>query len=436
MALDRSVTLRDVAWRDLCPWLIILRTFRLAFRVRVLLLAVAALIAITAGWRLIGGGIFGGGEVSTRLHAWIATQGVWPWDMGDPDVVPPEVLDPPVAVPPIAGGVGLVPRVQGIPYLADGLVSGPLLAVWEHLSGPFLYLFDPALTGGELAYLLLCCGWALIVWAVFGGAITRIAALTLTRDEPIGIFGALRHASAKWPSYFSAPLMPLLGSLLILIPLWIVGLLMRVDILLDLMGLLWPVMLLAGLFLAILLIGLAVGWPLMWATISVEGSDAWDAISRAFAYTFERPLHLLFYVWLGSLLGIVGILVFELFADATYYLSVLATSWGMGDDRIGTLASTGNPESAGFGWWLIVDFWRGCLDMLKSAFQVGFFWANATAIYLLLRRSADATEMDEIALPDRQSMYEPPTLATGASGMPSPADETPPPESGELPPRE
>jgi hypothetical protein len=169
----------------------------------------------------------------------------------------------------------------------------------------------------------------------------------------------------------------------------------------------------------------------MWPTISVEGSDAWDAISRTYAYTFERPLHLLFYVWLGSLLGLVGILVFDLFADATYYLSVLATSWGMGIDRTSALGAMGERESASFGWWLITDFWPGCIGMLKSAFQVGFFWANATAIYLLLRRSADATEMDEIALPDRQSMYEPPTLATGASGMPSPADETRPPESGE-----
>ena len=47
---------------------------------------------------------------------------------------------------------------------------------------------------------------------------------------------------------------------------------------------------------ALLLLGLAFGWPLMWATISTEGTDSFDALSRSYAYVFQRPLRYLFYV--------------------------------------------------------------------------------------------------------------------------------------------
>ena len=55
-------------------------------------------------------------------------------------------------------------------------------------------------------------------------------------------------------------------------------------------GALWFLPLLAGLFMAVLLVGLFFGFPLMWATISAEGTDAFDALSRSYAYTYQRPL--------------------------------------------------------------------------------------------------------------------------------------------------
>ena len=65
---------------------------------------------------------------------------------------------------------------------------------------------------------------------------------------------------------------------------------------------------LAGLLMALLLLGLLFGWPLMWGTISTEGTDSFDALSRSYAYLFQRPLHYLFYAlvaaigWLGWIL--------------------------------------------------------------------------------------------------------------------------------------
>ena len=44
-----------------------------------------------------------------------------------------------------------------------------------------------------------------------------------------------------------------------------------------------------------LAVGLAAGWPLMWPTISSEGTDAFDALSRSYAYVYQRPLAYLLY---------------------------------------------------------------------------------------------------------------------------------------------
>ena len=80
------------------------------------------------------------------------------------------------------------------------------------------------------------------------------------------------------------------------LPLVIFGLLMKLDLLVMLLSVIWPVALVIGFLMAMLLVGLFFGWPLMWATVGVESTDAFDSLSRAYSYVFHRPLRLLFYV--------------------------------------------------------------------------------------------------------------------------------------------
>ena len=135
------------------------------------------------------------------------------------------------------------------------------------------------------------------IWCgdLFGGAITRIAALKFTRDEAPGLIAALKHAFSKWPSYSLPPLVAMAGASVFAIQLVLLGFIMRVDVLAFVAALVWPFVILLGLMMAVLLIGALVGWPLMWATVSVEGTDAFDALSRSYAYMYHRPWRLLWY---------------------------------------------------------------------------------------------------------------------------------------------
>ena len=178
-----------------------------------------------------------------------------------------------------------------------------------------------------LTFLVLAILWAMAVWALFGGAISRVAAVQLAADERIGWAAALRFAASKWLSYFAAPLLPLLGVVLVAIPLAVLGLLMRLNFGVLLAGVLWPLALLGGLVMALLLLGLAFGWPLMWATISTEGTDSFDALSRSYAYVFQRPLRYLFYVLVAAVLGWLGWLLVSTFVAALVGLSSWAAGW-------------------------------------------------------------------------------------------------------------
>ena len=65
-----------------------------------------------------------------------------------------------------------------------------------------------------------------------------------------------------------------------------------------------------------------------------------------------------------------------------------------------------------------ISFWEGMLKTVAAAFIHGLFWCMATAIYLLLRRVVDETEMDEVYLLDERRTYDLPPLQSDADGIP------------------
>ena len=75
--------------------------------------------------------------------------------------------------------------------------------------------------------------------------------------------------------------------------------------------------LLGAVVIAILGIGLAAGWPLMVAAVGVERGDSFQAISTAFSYLYQRPIHFAFYGFISCVLAVFGFFAAGLFADTT-----------------------------------------------------------------------------------------------------------------------
>ncbi|HEY2761675.1 MAG TPA: hypothetical protein VGI75_13055, partial [Pirellulales bacterium] len=158
-----------------------------------LILAALGLAATSAGWGVFGH-MFSGDSDQTLVDARSTVEvfRTLPDDFVLPDVSI-RVLDP-----------------------AGSAVQAP----WNRLSYPFRALFESNVTVASFTYLLLCGVWALLVWALIGGAITRGAALWFAREDRIGLRASLRWSvgEARWMSYFFGPALPLIGVLIAVIP--------------------------------------------------------------------------------------------------------------------------------------------------------------------------------------------------------------------------
>ena len=405
MIEDDRGTVRAVAWSELFPWLILIRCFRLSIGLKPLLLSSVAALAMVLGWSLIGSLFSGNEQVASQQTAsngcpWICFASL----ADDADLIPDHVS-------------------PGDPdnRAAEGSIvhrsTNPIVGTWEHISRPFREVFTLNRGRGEqfqastLAYSLLCALWALAVWAFAGAAVTRDAALQLANGERVGWGGMIGYVKSRWKAYAWAPLLPFLGVLLAAGVIAVLGrLLMWFNLGLLLAGIFWPLVLAGGFLMSLLLLGLAFGWPLMFATISTEGTDSFDALSRSYAYVYQRPLQFLFYVVVVTGVGLLGwVLVFG-FTQTVIAVTQGAACCGSGGHFVLTadplphvVYQFANGETASHVGWLgdlLIRTWNDCARLLAIGYLYSYFWVSASGIYLLLRRDVDDTELDEVYLED------------------------------------
>lgn len=400
MAVERAV-LKEISWRDICPWLVIFRTFGLARSAPVLFLATVGALLTPVGWRL--------GEMAFVDQACLDR---------DPDFR--EVVRQNAQWPgeqrttSVPDGGGIPTSVRQI-LITGRLAPTNVEVTFIRFVRPYAALLDVRLDVRQAAYYVFGLLWMLVVWGFFGGAITRMAAMKLGREERIGINEATRFAARKLLAYVTSPLFPLVGVILLGLSILVLGLLMRMDWGVLVAGILWLPALLGGLMIAIFLIGLLFGWPLMWGTISSErDGDAFEAFSRSYSYTFQRPLHYLFYAFLATTFGALGWLLVDRFSEAVIWLTQLAACMGAGVERWDELArlvddSTNASGVVVYGTFLL-ELGSGFVRSVATGFGYSFFWCLVTAIYLLLRRDVDQTEFDEVFVEAEDKRYHLPDL--------------------------
>lgn len=341
-----------------------------------------------------------------------------------------------------------------IPVLIEPLI--------KYLS-PVVSLFDSSAGLWNRVYLLLMISWALLVWAFFGGVITRLAVLQLTGQERIYWSDAVRFVASRYLSYFSAPLVPLGLIAAILVGCIFLGLLNLAPGLGDFyMIVAAPLYLGAGIAMAILLVGL-IGYPMMYATISAEGSDTFDAISRSYNYVFQCPWHYLWYALVAIFYGAIVTFVVLFMSSMMVYLGKLGmtvvpgiraverdpeflmiytpTSFGWRELLLQDkpeLAGVYDPATKQFvvlnpeqnneylsGYYFsnklaaaLVSTWVTLLFMLTIGFSYSYFWTASTLIYLLMRQKVDEQDLDEVYVEEEES--EEPIAVSRPTPMPNP----------------
>jgi hypothetical protein len=382
---DHGRIVHEIQWSEALPWWILFRAAGTAFAPTVILLALLGSLATWAGWSIADSLKLAGGDAAADA-----------------------ILDAELAG---GGGGGLVLPAPGGAAVSptptpSRQVFPALLGFVERLPAPVSDLvrllgipFRPSASLQQMGGALARLGWFVLVWSIFGTAIARHVALKLIGEEAPGLVGSALYGARKWLAAFNSVAFVLLGILALSIPGALLGLLMRTEWGLALAGAVWPLVLAGAVVLAILAIGLVAGWPLMVGSVGVERGDSFQAISTAFSYLYQRPLHYAFYALVALAVAIPALAAAGLFADATSALALWAASFGMGHDRTAAVLEGMQSAAAEAPWGLrALGFWSRGLESLLGSFGWGYFWSIATAAYMLLRHDVDGTELDEVVI--------------------------------------
>ena len=287
----------------------------------------------------------------------------------------------------------------------------------------------------------------LTIWAIFGGAIARIAAVHVARDEKLSVRAALAFSLGKFLSFVSAPLIPLVIVLVVGLVPFIAGLLSSIPyigpVLLIITTGLFVLVLAAGFVMTLVLLGTFGGFNLMYPTIAVEGSDSFDAISRSFSYVYARPWRMLFYTLVAIVYGALCYLFVRLFiwlmlslthhfvgagmfAAAPSFEALWPTLWrgpaappGRLSYDIDFLTLRWDQDIAAG----LLAFWVYLAVGMLGAFAISFYFTANTIIYYLMRHEVDATELDDVYLEQSDEDFAdataPPTTITQAPPAPA-----------------
>lgn len=393
--------LRQVAWCELFPWLKLWQALRLAASAPLLLTATVAVLLLPLGWHAAAFVC----EAPSETAA----------------VVGPTTLQP-LASPIPAWREPAQPEWQ-VPHswrdftapMTDLLPGGVL---------PVRHLFQIDWSWSQLGYVLIGTVWNVLVWAFFGAVIVRVAVMQLGRGERVGLADAGRFALERYGSLAAAPFFPLLGVALLLLCGVPVGWLMRWDLGVLVFGALWGMVLLGGFLLAVLLIGLLLGWPLMWAALTTEEmGDVFEAAQRAYSYALGHPLRYAGYALVVVLTGSATFLAAQWLAEWVVYLSFWAVSWGTGAGAWQTFS--GEPSPLRLVGVALITWWSQLPLAVASAFRYAYFWTAVGGVYLLLRRDADQIEFDSVYAPEAAPPFTLPPLSADAAGVPGAGDAPP-----------
>lgn len=209
--------------------------------------------------------------------------------------------------------------------------------------------------------------------------VARMTAVRIATGIRPSLFHAAGMVWKRFPAALAGLAFMVLGIGLSLLPVWLISLLPTV-----LAGLLAPVAILFCFLAVFIILGAIFGLPLMLTALMCENSDCFDALSRAYAYSLQRPMRYAFYLLAGAFFGILGYVAMHMLVALTVTLFTAFFGYF--------------PRSPVIGFCILTAW------LLPISFAVIYVTSLFSGIYMLLRRDVDAVELDEVWLPKSQGV--------------------------------
>lgn len=266
--------------------------------------------------------------------------------------------------------------------------------------------------------------------AIFGGAISRMAATEFARGERISWTAALAFSLRRGVAFTCTLASPLLGALIVAGIIAVAGWALLSLGWVQVGGaVFYGLALLLMLGAVLLLVGYVFGFPLLIPALACEGTDAIDAIQRTYAYVLGRPVRLIAYTLLSIAMMVALLAVVGGIGSAAISATAIATTTLTNDTVTDAVRSevpgltkpkpvsidsiilrSGPPPAPDFGKSLnttkdIIGFWHNVVALLVAGIGVSYFFSSSTVLYLILREINDGQDHTELWTPGRSAGF-------------------------------
>lgn len=281
-------------------------------------------------------------------------------------------------------------KLEGVFQTSSAL---SFLSVWSWFMEPLFTL------GSQPSIQMIATSVAMllglvIIWGFVGGCIVRRTIVELGTGTVPSWNDTLRWVRKRYQSILWALTMPVCAALMLcLVPVGI-GLLSHIPSVGRTIS--------DGLMIPGSLLALAIGWTLaisliafpfsVVAIVTERKADAFDGVSRAGAYLFQRPVLLILLIAGLELISRMGGALFSLILQSGFHL--LEHSYFLTYSPLVDLRAN-SPDALQL---VMVSNFRSVLYVLMGAFALSFFWVAQSALYLVVRKSVDSAEFDNIDL--------------------------------------
>lgn len=289
---------------------------------------------------------------------------------------------------PAANGVSNSTEVSKILLLgfdpqAKTITLGPaMFGSLRLICGPALkLLFGSAAAGGLKPLLTNCLHQFLLlcIWVIPAGFVMRQSGLAMAGRPLLGTTETLRLIASRFLGYLGVVLIPTIILVTTHAYFLLVTLAYQSPVggpilggILDVVGI--PVAIIGGL----LGFGAIIAVPLGWAAVSLErDGSSFDGISRGYEYTLRRPIQWLLY-------GFIGLVVLCLLVLLSIGVSHVAIA------IVSTTDALASPRSIPGRISISV------ISYVPTVVQLTIFWSLLAWLYLLLRRSANNQEIEDV----------------------------------------
>jgi hypothetical protein len=288
---------------------------------------------------------------------------------------------------------------------------------------------------------VVVAAWLLVLWSVVAGAIARVYAVRIARDESIGAFDGLAFSLSNLRAFLQAPLFVALAAGLFLGLAALAGAgsaIPGVGAFLEIV--LHPLALVAGLIVVVMAAGGIFGFPIMQAALATERNGTLDAISRTFSYVFTKPVAYIVSVSIVTFVSTVISFFGAAFIGITQRAMMFGAGWnadpsapidaqrairdgiGLGASRDGVL---GFPqvieklEGVPHLWIYVAWAFTVLASLAVNGWVLSYFVGGTTDTYFLLRREVDGIDDGEVYTEGAEA-----TLGEPLAGEPAPAGRT------------